>query len=108
MNSSHFINMFYEKYQNKLKIEKQNLTRTWLHSAGLPQEVSNLEILQIRNSSLFIEVEEAHKEIYDNLKYHKKKGGPKDLEDLELILRFHKKFIIIYFYCVFLKVSISN
>ena len=100
--------MFHEKFEHKLKIEKENLTRTWLHSPGLPQEVSNLEILQTRNSSLFIEVEEAQKEILDILKYHKKRSK-KDLEDLELVLRFKNIVIFFFFfYYLLLKASISN
>ena len=86
MNSSHFINMFYGKFKHKFKVEKENLIKTWLHSAGLPQEVSNLEILQTQRSSLFIEVEESHREILDNLKH-------KEFEDLELVLRLQKTFV---------------
>lgn len=92
MNSSHFINMFYGKFKHKFKVEKENLIKTWLHSAGLPQEVSNLEILQTQRSSLFIEVEESHREILDNLK-HKKMKKHKEFEDLELVLRLQTTFV---------------
>ena len=72
VNSSHFIKMFYEKF--KVATPLTDLTRTWLHSPGVPAEINNLNIIKdIGSNHFYIDVLDAFKEVTDLIQSLKKK-----------------------------------
>ena len=86
VDSSHFINMFYEKYSDRIILSKQELKREWLHSPGVPEQCSQLLILNTSNCDLYLEVVEAFKDVTDSIKIWSKKRK-KDFIEFDLELR---------------------
>ena len=86
VDSSHFINMFYEKYGDRILLSKEELKREWLHSPGVPEQCSQLLILNRSNCDLYLEVVEAFKDVTDSIKIWSKKRK-KDFIEFDLELR---------------------
>ena len=75
VNSSHFIKMFYEKFNVTTTLTTEDdLIQTWLHSPGVPTQINNLNIIKhIGRNDYYIDVLEAFKEITDLIQTLKKK-----------------------------------
>ena len=73
VNSSHFIEMYYEKFQDSTTPQAE-LVQTWLHSPGVPtSHIDNLLIIKdLRSNDLYIDVLESFKEIKDLILIMKK------------------------------------
>lgn len=78
VSSTHFIDMFFAKFCQITDISKEKLMRTWLHSPGIPRELEELGILDVRRNDLYREVSEAYREIYDAV--HKLKEKKRNVE----------------------------
>ena len=78
--------MFYEKYGDRILLSKEELKREWLHSPGVPEQCSQLLILNRSNCDLYLEVVEAFKDVTDSIKIWSKKRK-KDFIEFDLELR---------------------
>ena len=78
--------MFYERYGGRILLSKGELKREWLHSPGVPEQCSQLLILDTSSCDLYLEVVEAFKEVTDAIKISSKKRK-KDWIEFELKLR---------------------
>ena len=73
VDSSHFINMFYERFGYIMSCSKEKLILDWLHSPGIPAGLEELKILQKQKCSLYIETCDSFQEFADNMQRSRKK-----------------------------------
>ena len=86
VDSSHFINMFYERFEHLMTCSKEILVQDWLHSPGIPAGMHEIELLQKHRSSLFAETCDSYKDFISNVTKAKKKRKH-NLDKLTVVLR---------------------
>ena len=85
VNSTHFIEMFYSQFPNVSESSKDKLIQTWLHSPGIPGELTALNILDSQKNCLYSEVSEAYKDIHVACRVQKKKSCELVLEEFRKV-----------------------
>ena len=86
VDSSHFINMFYERFEHLMTCSKERLVQDWLHSPGIPAGLHEMELLQKHKSRLFAETCDSYKDFIAKVTKAKKKRK-QNLDKLTVVLR---------------------
>ena len=86
VDSSHFINMFYGRFEHLMTCSKEKLVRDWLQSPGIPAGLHKMELLQTQRSQLYAETCDSYKDFVANVTKSKKKRNH-NFDKLKLVLR---------------------